>query len=63
MSPSIGSRDAGIRIFNEGSPGFYRESTRSAPYNLFTDLGKVAKASEDDKDARAGRLPAVGRGE
>ena len=44
--------DAGIRIFNEGSPGFYREGTRSAPYNLFTDLGKVAKASEDDKDAR-----------
>ncbi len=43
--------DAGIRIFNEGSPGFYRESTRSAPYNLFTDLGKVAKASEDGKDA------------
>jgi hypothetical protein len=44
--------DAGIRIFNEGSPGFYRESTRSAPYNLFTDMGKVAKASEDKKDAR-----------
>jgi len=44
--------DAGIRIFNEGSPGFYRESTRSAPYNLFTDMGKVAKASEDNKDAR-----------
>jgi hypothetical protein len=44
--------DAGIKIFNEGSPGFYRESTRSAPYNLFTDMAKVAKASEDDKDAR-----------
>jgi hypothetical protein len=43
--------DAGIRIFNEGSPGFYRESTRSAPYNLFTDMGKVANASKDDKDA------------
>lgn len=42
--------DAGIRIFNEGSPGFYRESTRSAPYNLFTDMGKVAKAAEDGKD-------------
>lgn len=44
--------DAGIRIFNEGSPGFYRESTRSSPYNLFTDMSKVAKASEDDKKAR-----------
>ncbi|MDZ5623370.1 DUF3048 domain-containing protein [Nocardioides sp. HM23] len=43
--------DAGIRIFNEGSPGFYRESSRSAPYNLFTDMGKVAKAAEDGKDA------------
>ena len=43
--------DAGIRIFNEGSPGFYRESTRSAPYNLFTDMQKVAKASEDGKEA------------
>ena len=44
--------DAGIKIFNEGSPGFYRESTRSAPYNLFTDLAKVAKASEDGTDSR-----------
>ena len=43
--------DAGIKIFNEGSPGFFRESTRSAPYNLFTDMGKVAKAAEDGKDA------------
>ncbi|WP_183095126.1 DUF3048 domain-containing protein, partial [Nocardioides stalactiti] len=44
--------DAGIKIFNEGSPGFYRESSRSAPYNLFTDLAKVSKAAEDGKDAR-----------
>lgn len=44
--------DAGIRIFNEGSPGFYRESSRSAPYNLFTDMGKVAATAEDDKVAR-----------
>jgi hypothetical protein len=44
--------DAGIKIYNEGSPGFYRESTRSAPYNLFTDMRKVEKASEDGKDAR-----------
>ena len=37
--------DAGIKIFNEGSPGFYREDSRSAPYNLFTNMGDVAKAS------------------
>jgi hypothetical protein len=43
--------DAGVQIFNESSPGFYRESTRSAPYNLFTDMGAVAKAAEDGKDA------------
>jgi len=56
--------DAGIRIFNEGSPGFYRESTRSAPYNLFTDMGKVAKASEDGKDALpADYLPWGGEGD
>ncbi len=44
--------DAGIKIYNEGSPGFYRESSRSAPYNLFTDMKKVANASEDDETAR-----------
>ena len=44
--------DAGIRIFNEGSPGFYRESSRSAPYNLFTDMKKVAKAAAEDADGR-----------
>jgi hypothetical protein len=43
--------DAGVQIFNESSPGFYRESTRSAPYNLFTDMGAVAKTAEDGKDA------------
>jgi len=44
--------EAGIKIYNEGSPGFYRESSRSAPYNLFTDMKKVAKAAEDGDDAR-----------
>ena len=43
--------DAGVQIFNESTPGFYRESTRSVPYNLFTDMGAVAKAAEDGKDA------------
>ena len=41
-----------IRFFGEGGPGFYRKSGRSAPYNLFTDLKKVAKAAEDGKDTR-----------
>lgn len=43
---------AGIKFFQEGGPGFYRNSGRSAPYNLFTSLKKVAKATEDDKDER-----------
>jgi len=34
-------RKAGIRYFNEGSAGFFRDSARSAPYNLFTNLGKT----------------------
>ena len=35
--------DAGIRFFNEGSPGFYRDGARSAPYDLFTDLSRTAE--------------------
>lgn len=35
--------DAGIGLSSEGSPGFYRNSSRSAPYNLFTSLKAVAK--------------------
>ena len=34
--------DAGISWFTEGDKGFYRDSSRSAPYNLFTDLGETA---------------------
>jgi len=43
---------AKIKFFQEGGPGFYRDNSRRAPYNLFTDLKKVAKAAEDGKDAR-----------
>lgn len=49
--------DAGIRIFNEGSPGFYREPTRSAPYNLFTDMTTVAKAAEGKAGVPSDYLP------
>ncbi len=40
---------AGIKHVGEGSPGFFRASGRSAPYNLFADMGKVAKATERTK--------------
>jgi hypothetical protein len=35
--------DAGIEVFTEGAPGFYRDSGRSAPYNLFMELPTLAE--------------------
>ena len=35
---------AGIKFHQEGSTGFYRDSGRTSPYNLFADLGKIAEA-------------------
>ena len=34
--------EAGIRVINESGTGFYRESSRSAPYNLFNKLTEVS---------------------
>lgn len=45
-------KKAGIDFFPEGSPGFFRESSRSAPYNLFTDLSKTTKAAALDSAVR-----------
>jgi len=46
-------REAGITFFNEGSKGFYREDSRSAPYNLFTNMDDVATEVKQ-KAARPG---------
>ncbi len=35
-------RRAGIDYVSEGGPGFYRKSSRQAPYNLFTSMKDVA---------------------
>jgi hypothetical protein len=35
-------RDAEISTFTEGATGFYRDNNRSAPYNLFMQLTKLA---------------------
>lgn len=45
-------KDAGIRYYSEGGPGFFRDDTRSAPYNLFDDLGAVAEATGDGDEQR-----------
>lgn len=38
--------DAKIRTFTEGAKGYYRESSRSAPYNLFMRLPELARGME-----------------
>lgn len=37
---------AGIHFYGEGTSGFFRDSGRRAPYNLFTNLSDVAKAAK-----------------
>ena len=44
--------DAGIPFFTEGDKGFYRESGRSAPYNLFTDMAETATLVDQDERQR-----------
>lgn len=50
-------KDAGIDFFAEGAAGFYREDGRSAPYNLFVDLGEVAKKAKQEAARPADYLP------
>jgi hypothetical protein len=44
--------EAGITYFAEGSKGFYRDSSRYAPYNLFTDMSETATLAELDEARR-----------
>lgn len=41
-------KGAGIQYFAEGSKGFSRDSSRSAPYNLFANLSEVATEAAVD---------------
>jgi hypothetical protein len=50
-------RKAGIDFVSEGSPGFFRASGRSAPYDLFTDMGEVAKNAQHPKTRPDDYLP------
>jgi len=45
---------AGLTFFSEGDKGFYRDSSRSAPYNLFTDLSETATLVDRDDVERPG---------
>lgn len=44
--------EAGITWYTEGAKGFYRDSGRYAPYNLFTNLAETATLAETDKPGR-----------
>ena len=41
-------RDAGIKTFTEGAKGYYRETGRVAPYNLFMHLTELAGTVKAD---------------
>ncbi len=49
-------KDAGITTYTEGGPGFYRDSGRSAPYNLMNRLPQLVKKL-DDADPPPAYLP------
>ena len=42
-------KDAGITFYTEGAPGFYRDSGRYAPYNLFMRLPELVKTLDESK--------------
>jgi hypothetical protein len=50
-------KDAGIKFFPEGSKGIYRDSGRSAPYNVFADLTQVASIIKQDAKRPDDYLP------
>ena len=50
-------RGAGIEFFGEGSQGFFRDTARSAPYNLFTDLAATTTLVEGEEARPDDYLP------
>lgn len=48
---------AGIEYFPEGSKGVYRDNSRSAPYNVFADLTKIAEKAKQEPARPADYLP------
>jgi hypothetical protein len=50
-------QDAEIRFYGEGSRGVYRETSRAAPYNVFTNLATIAKQAKNPDGRPADYLP------
>ena len=50
-------KGAGIPFYQEGAKGLYRDSARSAPYNVFADLTTVATTAEGSAARPADYLP------
>lgn len=50
-------KDAGITFFTEGGPGYFRSGNRSAPYNLFVNLPKLASSARSKSVVPASYLP------
>ena len=50
-------KGAGIQFFQEGAKGISRDSSRSAPYNVFADLTVIAKTTEQDATRPEDYLP------
>jgi hypothetical protein len=56
--PTLGRlKGAKITYFIEGGPGYFREGTRSAPYNLMVSMPKLAKTVEKKAVVPASYLP------
>ena len=49
--------DAGITTYTEGAKGFYRDSNRAAPYNLFNHLPELAGSLKPPSKALESYLP------
>ena len=50
-------KDVGVTFFQEGGPGYFRNNSRTAPYNLFVNLTKLASTVRSKSVVPASYLP------
>jgi hypothetical protein len=56
--PTIGRlKKADVTFFTEGGPGYFREGSRHAPYNLMVDMPKLARTLKKKAVVPASYLP------